>query len=154
MFDPELEARVVAAVRTALSSPRDEDAATHQLCEATNALLDAFLKLSDDWPDDRFIDGLVPLEVQGGEGQLELAAAAIVTDPQEEERWVVQPLIAHFVIEADALADVSLLFAYADREPLLFDAAAPELSLEFPADADGFLYRLSTAPAEEDAQLD
>lgn len=153
MFDPELEARVVAAVRTALTAPpapTDEEAAMHKLCESTSALLEAFLQLSDDWPSERFIDGLAPLSVQGADDQLELVAAAIVTGTGEDDSWVIQPLIAHFVLDGDALADVSLLFAYRDQEPPVFDPEQPELSLPLPKDADGFLYQLSTAPEAEE----
>jgi hypothetical protein len=156
MFAPELEARVVAAVRTALASPSpeapaEEERAMHQLCEATSALLEAFLQLSDDWPAERFIDGLAPLSVQGGDDQLELVAAAIVAGTDPDETWVIEPLIAHFVLDGDALADVTLLFAYRDQEPPVFDPEQPELSLELPKDADGFLYQLSTAPETDEA---
>ena len=155
MFAPELEARVVAAVRTALAAPAapaDEDAAMHQLCEATSALLEAFLQLSDDWPPERFIDGLAPLSVQGADDQLELVAAAIVAGTEQDASWVIQPLIAHIVLEGDELGDVTLLFAYRDQEPPVFDPEQPELSLELPKDADGFLYQLTTAPETEDVQ--
>lgn len=154
MFDPELEARVVSAVRTVLATPldnHDHDSATHRLCEVTSALLEAFLRLSDDWAASRFIDGLMPLSLQGADDQLELAAAAIVTDAEQDEGWVVEPLLAHFSLQGDALADVSLLFAYANREPPRFDPEQTELALELPADADGFLYRLSTATEDEEA---
>jgi hypothetical protein len=151
MFDPELEARVVAAVRTVLATPNDDGAATHQLCEAASALLEAFLQLSDDWPESRFIDGLMPLSLQGADSQLELAAAAIVTDAEQEDAWVVEPLLAHFSLEGESLADVSLLFAYANREPPRFDPEQTDFTLELPVDPDGFLYRLSTAEQDPEA---
>jgi hypothetical protein len=149
MFDPELEAHVVAAVRSVLAAPEDDDAATHQLCEATSALLEAFLQMSDEWPDARFIDGLMPLSLKGADGQLELAAAAIVTNTEQDEGWVLEPLLAQFSLEGDSLADVSLLFAYAGREPPPFDPDQADFTLELPADADGFLYRLDTATQTE-----
>lgn len=148
MFDPALEARVVAAVRALLHcTPDDEGAATHQLCEAASGLLHAFLQLADDWPDDRHIDGLMPLSLDVADAAVELTAAAIV---EQGEGWVLQPLLASFAVDPadDALSALSLLFAYADREPAPFDPARQDFALPLPADAHGFRYRLSTEPEE------
>jgi hypothetical protein len=146
MFDPALEAHVAGAVRALLSAPDDDGAGTHQLCEATGALLETFLQLADDWPEHAYIDGLMPLSLELGEGALQLAAAAVV---EQDDGWVLQPLLASFALaedDPDALAALSLLFAYADREPPAFDPTAQSGELPLPDDAQGFRYRLESEP--------
>ena len=97
--------------RSVLSAPEEDGALTHRLCEAARALLEAFLQLGEGWDEETFIDALMPMSVQCGDEELELVAAAIVTSEEAEVAWV-EPLVAHFVLEGDALGDVSLLFAY------------------------------------------
>lgn len=148
MFDPALEAHVAGAVRALLSTPDDDGAGTHRLCEATGALLETFLQLADDWPEQAYIDGLMPLSLELGEGALQLSAAAVV---EQDEGWVLQPLLASFALAddaPDALAGLSLLFAYADREPPAFDPDAEAFELPLPEDAAGFRYRLESEPEE------
>ena len=143
MFDPELEARVAAAVSTLLSTPDDDGAATHALCEAANGLLQALLQIADDWPEDSFVDGLMPLSILKDNGAVELAAAAVV---EQDERWLLEPLLARFALDGDALSELSLLFAYAEREPPPYDPERQDFTLELPSDANGYRYRLTTEP--------
>jgi len=143
MFEPELEARVVLAVRALLNTTDDDGTATHGLCEAAQGLLESLLQIADDWPEDRFVDGLLPLSIEKGADSVELAAAAIV---EHGERWLLEPLIARFVLEDEALGEVSLCFAYAEREPPPYDPESGDFTLELPSDPLGYRYRLGTEP--------
>jgi hypothetical protein len=155
-LDPALEpavAKAVAHLRQAAHHAKSQehgDEATaeevRELCEVTGNLLSQMLVSNGDWPEDRFVDGLIPLSVDTTQDDaVELAGGAIVAQAEE---WFVEPLLARFVVHDGMVSEFALLFGHAGREPEAFDPEQETFALEFPSDDDE-AWRFSFSAHEE-----
>lgn len=136
----ELEALLAAAVARVLDETTISETAARQLSEATSLVLQAFLREeAGTWPSDGFVDGLMPLSIEGSEGRrLEMAAATIVT---HGERCVVEPLLVRFAIDGDQVLDFAILFADSGREAEAFTPEFDYSTLHFPVAEDTWRFR-------------
>jgi len=156
-LDPALEpavAKAVAHLRQAAHHAKAQehgDEATaeevRELCEVTGNLLSQMLVSNGDWPEERYIDGLIPLSVDTTEADtVELAGGAIVAQAEE---WFVEPMLARFVVSDGNVSEFALLFGHAGREPEAFDPERETFALEFPSDEDDDAWRFSFSALEE-----
>ena len=165
-LDPQLEpavARAVEQLRNAANRSRviDADAAAisdelgveatadevRALCEVTSNLIAQMLVGSGDWPAERYVDGLIPISVDTSEeDSVELAGGAIVS---EGEQWLLEPLLARFVVTDGAVSQFVLLFGHGQRDATSFDPESDTFELEFPNDEDEAAWRYSFSAKEE-----
>lgn len=144
------EAQLVRAVARFL---RDRDSASvdeavRDVCDATALYLQYLLQACDEWPQDRFVDGIMPVSIAADDEQaLELAGGAVISNGTQ---WLVEPVLARFAIADDILGDFALLLANANCEPPEY---GPELNfdeLEFPENEDGWRYQFGIEVAAAD----
>jgi hypothetical protein len=157
-LDPALEPAVAKAVdllRHASLSKTTHDVDTieatadevRSLCEVTANLLSQMLVSSGDWPEERYIDGLIPISIDTAKpDSVELAGGAIVA---EGDDWFVEPVLARFVVAGETVCEFALLFGHSQREPLAFDPDCETFELEFPSEDDTEAWRFSFSAQEE-----
>jgi hypothetical protein len=154
---PELEPSVAKAVEqlrqaslVAQAEERGTEATAEEvrtLCEVTATLLSQMLVSNGDWPEDRYIDGIIPLSVSTAEEQcVELAGGAIVAQGDD---WFVEPLLARYVVDEGMVSELVLLFGNALREPPVFDPECETFELEFPSQDEPDAWRFSFSAQEE-----
>jgi hypothetical protein len=153
-LDPELEpavANAVALLRQASQRESTEDVEAtadevRALCEVTANLLSQMLVSSGDWPEERFIDGLIPISIDTEKpDSVELAGGAIVA---EGEAWFIEPVLARFVASDGSVSEFALLFGHGERESIAFDPDAESFELEFPSDEAEDAWRFSFSAQE------
>lgn len=154
-LDPELEpavANAVALLRKSSQHMSTEDVEAtadevRALCEVTANLLSQMLVSSGDWPEERYIDGLIPISIDIEKpDSVELAAGAIVA---QDEDWFVEPVLARFVVSDAVISEFALLFGHAQREPTAFDPDNQSFDLEFPNTESNDAWRFSFSAQEE-----
>jgi hypothetical protein len=158
-LDPELEPAVAKAVEllrqanqntSASDSTEDIEATADEvraLCEVTANLLSQMLVSSGDWPEARYIDGLIPISIDTEKVEgVELAGGAIVA---EEDAWFVEPVLARFVVSDGTISAFALMFGHGQREPATFDPECETFELEFPSDETEDAWRFSFSAQEE-----
>jgi hypothetical protein len=156
-LDPELEPAVAKAVQELRRASLVAQAQEHgteatadevrALCEVTASLLSQMLVSNGDWPEDRYIDGIIPLSVDTSEEEsVELAGGAIVAQGDD---WFVEPLLARYVVQDDLVSEIALLFGNALREPPAFDPECETFELEFPSEDNAEAWRFSFSAQEE-----
>jgi|GEM_PF-3928815 len=157
-LDPELEPAVANAVALLRQASQRMSAEDHgdieatadevrALCEVTANLLSQMLVSSGDWPEERYIDGLIPISIDTEKPDgVELAGGAIVAQGEE---WVVEPVLARFVVSDGAVNEFALLFGHGQREPVAFDPENQSFELEFPSDESDDAWRFSFNAQEE-----
>ena len=102
---------------------------------------------SGDWPEERFVDGLIPISVDASEADsVELAGGAIIS---EDNAWMLEPLLARFVVTDGSVSQFALLFGHGQRDPAVFDPECETFELEFPSDEDESSWRYSFSAKEE-----
>lgn len=155
-LDPELEPAVAKAVellrqaseRKSTRGVEDDEAIeatadeVRALCEVTGNLLSQMLVSSGDWPEERFIDGLIPISIDTAKASsVELAGGAIVAQGDD---WFIEPVLARFVVTDGTVSEFELLFGHGQREPATFDPERETFELEFPSDqADAWRFSFS-----------
>lgn len=154
-LDPELEPAVAKAVGLLRQASerihKDDVEATadevRALCEVTGNLLSQMLVSSGDWPEERYIDGLIPISIDTAKADsVELAGGAIVA---EGEDWFVEPVLARFTVLDGSVSEFSLLFGHGQHEPTTFDPDRDTFELEFPSDEADDAWRFSFSAQEE-----
>lgn len=154
-LDPELEPAVAKAVellrRASERTSKDAVEATadevRALCEVTGNLLSQMLISSGDWPEERYIDGLIPISIDTAKADsVELAGGAIVAHGDD---WFVEPVLARFVVSDGSVSEFALMFGHGQREPTTFDPECETFELEFPSDDDEDAWRFSFSAQEE-----
>ena len=154
-LDPELEpavAHAVAKLRDASQRTNaDEVDATadevRTLCEVTANLLSQMLVSSGDWPEERYVDGLIPISIDIETPEsVELAGGAIVA---QDELWFVEPVLARFVVSDGTVSEFELLFGHGEHEAVAFDPNAESFELEFPSTEADDAWRFSFSAREE-----
>lgn len=154
-LDPELEpavANAVALLRQASQRESTEDVEAtadevRALCEVTANLLSQMLVSSGDWPEERYIDGLIPISIDTEKpDSVELAGGAIVA---HGEAWFIEPVLARFVASDGSVSEFALLFGHGERESVAFDPDAESFELEFPSDEAEDAWRFSFSAQEE-----
>jgi hypothetical protein len=102
---------------------------------------------SGDWPEERFIDGLIPISIDTAKADsVELAGGAIVAQGDE---WFIEPVLARFVVTEGAVSEFALLFGHGQHEPASFDPERQTFELEFPSDEAEDAWRFSFSAQEE-----
>jgi hypothetical protein len=154
-LDPELESAVanaVALLRQAgqRTSTEDIEATADEvraLCEVTANLLSQMLVSSGDWPEERYIDGLIPISIDTEKpDSVELAGGAIIA---EDEQWLVEPVLARFVVTDGTVNEFALLFGHSEKDPSPFDPTHQTFELEFPSHATEEAWRFSFSAKED-----
>jgi hypothetical protein len=154
-LDPELEpavANAVALLREASQRESTEDVEAtadevRALCEVTANLLSQMLVSSGDWPEERYIDGLIPISIDTEKpDSVELAGGAIVA---QGEAWFIEPVLARFVAAEGTVSEFALLFGHGERESIAFDPESESFELEFPSDEAEDAWRFSFSAQEE-----
>jgi hypothetical protein len=157
-LDPELEPAVANAVELLRKASQrissDDIEATadevRALCEVTANLLSQMLVSSGDWPEERYVDGLIPISIDTAKaGSVELAGGAIVAQGDD---WFVEPVLARFVVSDGSVSEFALFFGHGEREPVVFDPACETFELEFPSDEADDAWRFSFTAQEEPLQ--
>lgn len=154
-LDPELEpalANAVALLRQAnqRTSTEEVEATADEvraLCEVTANLLSQMLVSSGDWPEERFIDGLIPISIDLDKpDSVELAGGAIIA---QGERWLLEPVLARFVIADRTVSEFALLFGHGQHTAKAFDPDSDTFELEFPNQESEDAWRFSFSAQEE-----
>jgi len=157
-LDPELEpavATAVASLRQASERMSTEEVEAtadevRALCEVTANLLSQMLVSSGDWPEERFIDGLIPISIDIDKPDtVELAGGAIVAQGDD---WLLEPVLARFVVTDGSVSEFALLFGHGQREPIAFDPESESYELEFPGDETEEAWRYSFSAQEEPSE--
>lgn len=163
-LDPQLEPAVAKAVeqlrlasnRSRVATGTNDELAieataeeVRALCEVTSSLLSQMLVSSGDWPDERFVDGLIPISVDtSAPNGVELAGGAIVSE-SESDSWKLEPLLARFFVSDGSVNQFVLLFGHGQKDPADFDPNSEHIELEFPEDEDEGSWRYSFSATEE-----